>query len=155
MIDTKKRLIIEAIKLFEKTACELISNLAQEHDLDLTRNNPFSKLLSRQNNLWKGALKNNWSYWFHGDACQFENSVTHQLVDVKINRNGNYGVISNFYLFRFIETTESLKETREMIGSFEAFNALVADLEKNKVIIDIGELLQTRVLNYTLLKNIN
>ena len=58
MIDSRKQLIIDAIKLFDQKANELISLLADEFNLDLNLANPFSKLLSRQNDLWKGNLKN-------------------------------------------------------------------------------------------------
>jgi hypothetical protein len=153
MIDSRKQLVIDAIQLFDQKANELISLLADEFDLDLIQANPFSKLLSRQNDLWKGNLKNNWSYKFHGDSCEFVNTVTHQFLDVKINRKGNFGVIDNFYLFRFIETTESLKNVLESFRSKENLYNILDELERDKIIIDIDEFpFRSRFLNYEMIK---
>jgi hypothetical protein len=141
-------LLIETIVSFEKKANEMINSLAEEFQLDLNQRNPLTKLLSRENNLWKGNLKNNWSYWFHGDACDFENSQTKQFLHVKINRNSNYGVIDNFYLFKFMQTTDSLKHASEILKSEDMFNEILSNLEKNEIIVNIEELpLRTRIKN--------
>jgi len=87
------KLLIEVIKAFENKANEMIKVLALEFNLDLNSDRIFDKFVSRQNNLWKGNLKENWTYWFHGDACDFENTETNQYLHVKINRNGNFGAI--------------------------------------------------------------
>ena len=151
MIDSRKQLVINAIKLFDQKANELISLLADEFDLDLNQANPFSKLLSRQNDLWKGNLKNNWTYKFHGDSCEFVNIVTDQFLDIKINRNGNYGVIDYYSLFRFIETTESLN-LLENIRPKEILYEILDELAMENVIIDIGEFpFRTKVLNYKMI----
>lgn len=153
MIDSRKQLVIDAIKFFEKKANELIFLLADEYDLDLNQTNPFSKLLSIQNDLRKGNLENNWSYYFHGDSCEFLNIMTGQFLDVKINRNGNYGVIDYYYLYRFIETTESLNNVLENIGSKEILYKILEELERDNVIIDIDEFpIRSRVLNYKMIE---
>ena len=127
--------------------------MADELDLDLHLANPFNKLLSRQNDLWKVNLKNNWTYKFHGDSCEFVNLVTSQFLDIKINRNRNYGVIDNYYLFRFIETTESLKNVLESIGSKENLYNILDELEGDKVIIDIDEFpFRSKVLNFKMIE---
>jgi hypothetical protein len=92
------KLLIEAILLFEQTANDLIKQLGQEYNLNLEEENPFGKLITRQNNLWKGIIKGEWSYQIHGDACRFINDKTNQSLDVKINRKGNYGAIDNYAL---------------------------------------------------------
>lgn len=148
MLSTEEKLLIEIIILFEKTANEMIKLLAEEFQLNLKNQNPFSKLLSRQNDLWKGKLNDNWTYWFHGDACDFENSKTQQFLHVKINRRSNYGTIDNFYLFKFMQTTHSLKHASEVLNSESVFNETLNRLEKNGVVINIEEWpMRTRILN--------
>jgi hypothetical protein len=152
MTDSLSIILIEAIISFGKTANELISLLASEYDLDLESENPFGKLQTRKNNLWKGQLRNNWSYYFHGDACKFENGITGQLVDVKINRDGNYGTISDFYLFTYIETTGELQYVFERINSENLVTKILTELKESDIIIDIGRFpMETWVLNYKLL----
>ena len=133
-------LAIEVIQAFENKANEMIKALAIEFNLDLNSGNIFDKLISRQNNLWKGTLKENWSYMFHGDACEFENSITKQFLHVKINRNGNYGAIDYFYLYQFLQTTTSLKPINDVINSKEYFYELLDKLIKTEILTNIEEL---------------
>ncbi|MGO4773913.1 hypothetical protein ACEN2I_19925 [Flavobacterium sp. W22_SRS_FK3] len=150
MNELEKKIVTEAILDFDKTAKKLIEKLLTEFGVDKKEKNPFNKFISIKNNLRKGNLSENWTYWFHGDACEFENSETKQLVYVKINRNGNYGVIDNYYLYKFILTTKSLKKVSNIISNEKRFNELILELEKAKIIIDIGEneFIKTRVLNF-------
>ena len=119
----------------------------------ITEQNPFNKFISIKNNLQKGNISENWSYWFHGDACEFENSETKQFVYVKINRNGNYGVIDNYNLYKFILTTKSLEYVTHNVESETKFNEIIMELEKENIIINIdeNEFIKTRVLNYNLI----
>lgn len=134
-----QKLLEETIEKFDQTAKNLIQLLSNTFDLDLKESNPLGKLIIRNNNLWKGNLEENWKYQFHGDACKFENIKTKQLVDVKVNRKGNWGTISNFYLFKFIETTDSLKHLFQVINSERKVIELLDEMEKEGVLIDIGE----------------
>jgi hypothetical protein len=153
MKELEKVIVIEAIKEFDKTANKLIKKLLTEFGIDIKKQNPFDKFISVKNNLQKGNLSENWTYWFHGDACEFENSETKQLVYVKINRNGNYGVIDNYYLYKFILTTKPFQSFAENINSEMKFNELIIELERLKIIIDIGEneFIKTRVLNFNMI----
>lgn len=154
IINTTKKLLIEAIISFEIMANELIIKLANEFELDLTQQNPFSKLIIRENNLWKGNLKDNWAYWFHGDACEFENTSSKQFVYVKVNRNGNYATIDIYYLYKFILTTDSLSFLASKIKSEKKFWEMFKQLEDEKIIINIeeNEYFKSRILNHNLLK---
>jgi hypothetical protein len=148
-MDSLNKIVIESIIEFEKKSNELIKKLENEFELNLKEANPFDKLITRKNNLWKGKLKDNWTYWFHGDACEFENSLTKQFAYVKINRNGNYGVIDNFYLYKFIQTTKSLENVITKINTEKYFNEIISELEKEKIIIntDNNSFIETRILN--------
>lgn len=156
MINYENFFLIETIISFDKLANLLIKRLANEYDLDLNQKDPFDRLLVRENDLWKGNLKDNWTYWFHGDACEFENTLTKQFVYVKINRKGNYGTIDNHYLYKFILTTYSFDSVRSKIKSEEHFMEMMNELEKERIIVNIenDEYLKTRVLNFDLLKNL-
>lgn len=153
MINSTKIAIIEAICLFEQRAEFLINLLAKKFDLDLDDKNPFGMLILRTNNLWNGDLNNDWKYHFHGDACKFENKLNGQIVDVKINRMGHYGIISDFYLFKFIETTNELTELYETIGNESTLIKLIDELEKDKFLINLDKPpFITRILNRDTLK---
>jgi len=141
-------LLEEAIEMFERTAESLIRLLSETFDLNLSEPHPFGVLIQRQNKLWKGYLEGDWKYHFHGDACKFENMITGQIVDVKINREGNWGTISNFYLFKFIETSNSLKHVYQMIDSEHKVIELLEKMQKEGKLVDIGRPhLRTLILN--------
>ncbi len=137
-MNKKDQLLLEAITLFDQKAKELIQVLAKENNLDLTKKDPFSELISRKNNRWKGELSNNWIYQFHGDACKFENRISKQLVDVKINLSGNYGAISDFYLFQFIQTTDSLTYLKKTFQSIQEISTILIQLYENDLLINVG-----------------
>ena len=144
----KEKLLIETIISFEKKANEMVNVLAEEFQLNLSKQNPFSKLLLRQNDLWKGNLKDNWTYWFHGDACDFENSQTQQFLHVKVNRKSNYGAIDNFNLFKFMQTTYLLKHASQVLNTENIFIETLQSLEKKGFVKNIDELpMRTRILN--------
>lgn len=132
-------MLIEVIQAFEKKANEMITILVHEFNLDLKSDQSFQKLISRQNNLWMGNLKNNWTYCFHGDACDFENIKTNQYLHVKINRKGNFGAIDHFYLYKFLQTSESLKSIHAVINSENYYNELFEELIKTGILINIDK----------------
>lgn len=133
-------LLIEVIQAFENKANEMIKILAHEFNLDLNSVQSFQKLTSRENNLWEGNLKNNWTYCFHGDACDFENIKTKQYLHVKINRKGTFGAIDRFYLYKFLQTSEYLKSIHAVINSENYYNELFEELIKTDILINIDKL---------------
>ncbi|WP_027384841.1 DUF6896 domain-containing protein [Epilithonimonas caeni] len=132
-------LLIIVIKAFENKANEMIKILADEFNLDLSAENPFGKLLNVENNLRKGKLRENWTYWFHGDASDFINIETEQFLHVKINRAGNFGAIDNHYLFEFLQTTKSLDYIRKNIETEKKFGELLSILTDKGILVNIGE----------------
>ena len=142
----KKSFLIYAITEFEEKAFEVINSMCSFYDLDINDNHPFYKLQSRQTDLWKGVF-NHWQYKFHGDACEFINTESKQFLDIKINRQGDFGAINLFFLFKFIESTDNLNEqnlfsnTQEQIEIFEI-------LKQEGIVINVGDsLMPTWILN--------
>ena len=57
-----EKIILEVIIRFDTKANELIYILGTKFDLDLSKEHPFGKLITRLNELWKGSLPDNWIY---------------------------------------------------------------------------------------------
>lgn len=147
-------ILIEAIIVFDAKANELIELLAAKYNLELTDDNPFNKLLSHTNNLWKGEIEEGWTYRFHGGSCEFHNVITGQILDVHINKNKQFGALDNYFLYRFIATTNGLQHVRNQFHSIDEFSKGIEELERLNIIIDIGEeYFPIRVLNYALIGN--
>lgn len=135
----QKELLVEAIILFNKTAKELIELLAEKYNLDLNSSTPFTKLLTRSNDLWRGNVNKEWKYWFHGGHCQFENINSKQYLHVNITRC-IYEVIDYFYLYKFVQTTESLKHVLKIFTSEKMFYETIDKLFEDGILVNIEEL---------------
>lgn len=134
------KLAITVTQAFEKRAHEMIKMLAEEFNLDLSIENPFNKLLSVETNLRKGKLKDTWTYWFHGDACDFVNIETEQFLHVKINRGGNFGTIDEHYLYEFLQTSKSLKYINRIIKTEKKFSEFLQILIDEGILVNVDEL---------------
>ena len=94
-LNSIEKIILGVVIKFDSKANELINILGTEFNLDLSKEHPFSKLITRQNDLWKGSLPDNWIYQFHGSHCRFENKINNQILDIKINGGINYGLFNS------------------------------------------------------------
>lgn len=152
-IITVKNLAIEAIISFNNKANEMTSLLAKKYGIDLNQDPQFGKLRSpRIAGLWKGQIVDNWTYWFHGSGCDFQNTDTGQFLYVRINE-GHYGIIDNYYVYKYIITSESLAHIAAAIPTYDDFNLILNELENDGLLVDIGDLApryKSLVLRYTL-----
>lgn len=134
----QKELLLEAIILFNKTAKEQIELLAERYNLDLSSSTPFTKLLIRSNDLWRGNVNEEWTYRFHGGHCEFENINSKQYLHVNISRC-IYEAIDYFYLYKFVQTTDSLKHVLKIFTSEKIFYETIDKLYEDEILINIEE----------------
>jgi hypothetical protein len=148
-----KNLAIEAIVSFNNKANEMTRLLAKKYGINLNEDPQFSKLrFPRIAGRWKGDIDENWNYWFHGSGCDFQNTATGQFIYIRINE-GNYGVIDNYYVYKYIITSKSLEHITGAIPTYEDFNLILNELENDGLLVDIGDLdprYKSLVLSYTL-----
>ncbi|SDI62359.1 DUF6896 domain-containing protein [Winogradskyella thalassocola] len=138
-LNSIEKIILGVVIKFDSKANELINILGTEFNLDLSKEHPFSKLITCQNDLWKGSLPDNWIYQFHGSHCRFENKINNQILDIKINGGINYGIFNSSTLLWFIETTKEWKDVYKKIKVNEILTECLTTLEQENYIIDIGE----------------
>lgn len=112
--------------------------MAEKYNLDLNSSTPFTKLTSRSTDLWRGNLNEEWTYWFHGAHCDFENIKSKQYVHINITK-GIYGVIDYYYLYKFTQTTESLKHILKILNSEKMFYDTIDELLKDGILINLEE----------------
>lgn len=105
---------------FDQLANKLMKLLAAEYSLDLNDFNQLYDLKRNRSEKQRGEVNATWNYRFHGDSCEFKNKNTEQILDVKIGRGLEFGFIDNFFLYRFIETTESLKKQSSLLAGKES-----------------------------------
>ncbi|NME72782.1 DUF6896 domain-containing protein [Flammeovirga aprica] len=100
---------------FDKKAHQMMELMASTFKIDLNDSAQIWDLKRNRSKRQRGQINSSWNYFFHGAECAFENVNTGQYIDVKIIYGREYGVIDNFFLYRFIETTESLKPQFELL----------------------------------------
>ena len=109
-------LFIQCFIEFDITAYDLIELLAKTYNIDLNDPAQIWDLKRNKSKNQSGQINSTWAYHFHGAECAFTNRKTGQNVEIKIIYGQEYGVIDNFFLFRFIETTKSLAFQFEFTG---------------------------------------
>ena len=150
MLNSEENLLLKAIILFDEKSNDLANIMAEKFNLKLNDKHPFSKLLSRQNDLWKGKLNEKWDYWFHGDSCEYKNRITLQILEIRINRQ-NHRTYDAWTLFHFIKTSQSLNIIFKQFNTKEKVEKTLNSLENKKRVIRIGEF----PINNTLILNKN
>jgi len=100
----------KCIELFDKTAHSLMSLMADKFDIDLNNSSEIYDLKRNRSDKQRGQINDEWKYHFHGKGCSFTNSKTEQFLDVQIINGLEYGQLDTYYLMKFIQTTDSLKE---------------------------------------------
>ncbi len=100
----------KCIELFDKTAHSLMNLMAETFDINLNNSSEIYDLKRNRSDKQRGQINDEWKYHFHGKGCSFTNSKTEQFLDVQIINGLEYGQLDTYYLMKFIQTTDSLKE---------------------------------------------
>jgi hypothetical protein len=150
LLNLEENLLLKVIILFDERSNKLVNIMAKKFNLKLNEKHPFSKLLSRQNDLWKGKLNEKWDYWFHGDSYEYKKRITLQILEIRINRQ-NHRTFDAWALFHFIETSQSLNFVFKQFNTDKKKLKTLNNLENKKRIIRIGEF----PINTTLILNKN
>ncbi|MDC8003891.1 hypothetical protein POV27_07495 [Aureisphaera galaxeae] len=106
----------ECIELFDRTAHSLMNLLAETFDIDLNNSNELHHLKTHRLAKQSGEIGNAWKFRFHGMGCSFTNSVTGQFLDVQTINGKEFGQLDTYYLMKFIQTTDSLKEMGSILN---------------------------------------
>ena len=104
--------IVEAARLFRRTARELVVQLAGVLGVELSR---FWTELLRVAVPEQGDAGDGWTYWFHGLECCFENPRTGQHLEVKLCCEDEFGVLDPYFFAQFIRSTPGLEELSHLL----------------------------------------
>ncbi|PWJ32899.1 DUF6896 domain-containing protein [Sediminitomix flava] len=110
---------LEFLKCFEEfdsVSHELMKLLSNTFNLNFGNLNELRNLKRNKSKNQRGTINEAWNYYFHGSECCFTNSITNQHVEVKIIYGQEYGVIDDYFLFKFIETTATFSAQYELLN---------------------------------------
>jgi len=109
------QLFMEAIENYRSLSNELITRLAEKLEFPVEEvSEDWRRKLERAQT--KGSLDDNWEYWFHGMECQFRNTVTGQVVDVRLKDYRDEHSLPDPYFFaKYIRTTGKETELANLL----------------------------------------
>ncbi|MFO0798297.1 MAG: hypothetical protein U0804_12540 [Gemmataceae bacterium] len=95
---------LAAMRLFRRTATALAYQLAERAGVRPAQ--LLEAVLAGHRDV---DLGNGWHAGHHGLGCRFENSVTGQVVDVRLEHGAEFGALDPFYIALFLKTTPGLE----------------------------------------------
>lgn len=99
----------QCAKDYRKLGAQLISDLANTLDIIIDKDFPLDSFNQfKRSNKQQGRL-NEWRYFFHGIHCLFENSRTHQSIEVCLLFGLEFGALDPYFFSRFIKSTPEYK----------------------------------------------
>ncbi len=107
--------LLQCFVEFDIKAHDMMDLMATTFNIDLDDSAQIWDLKRNRSKNQRGQINSSWDYHFHGAECAFKNNKTGQHLDIKIIYGREYGVIDNFFLYRFIETTKSLAHQFDLL----------------------------------------
>ncbi|WP_299137029.1 hypothetical protein [uncultured Tenacibaculum sp.] len=107
----------KCIESFDKTAHQMMNMMSDKFNVDLNNPSEIFELKTKRSVKQRGKINDDWNYHFHGMECSFKNEKTNQFLDVKINNGLEFGVIDNYYLLQFINTSSHLSSIKIILDN--------------------------------------
>lgn len=139
ILDNKEQ-IYECAKSFREEANRLMQCLATTFNFQVETFDGFRSTL-RKSHKNKGVLNENWTYFFHGAECQFENIVTKQVVEVIYINRPEFGYLDGYFFYNYMLTT---KEFNNLATWFENYLNVWRAIE---ILSDEGTLTKVNSIN--------
>ncbi len=115
-VKSNLNLFLQCFIEFDSKAHEMMDLIATTFEIDLDDSSQIWDLKRNKSKNQRGQINSSWSYHFHGAECSFQNHKTGQFLDIKIIYGREYGVIDNFFLYKFIQTTKSLQNQFKLLN---------------------------------------
>ena len=138
--------IIECAKAFRYDATYLMTELAKDFDFSLAEGEGFPKQVYQHKYNNKGIFRGEWSYYFHGAECRFDNLTTGQIVELIHVVKPEFGFLDGYFFYNYMVTTARFKE---LANWFENYSNVWDAIE---VLADQG--LLTRIMSVFINRNI-
>jgi hypothetical protein len=106
----KKEIILECVKAFREDANNLMTQLSKDYNFSLEPEESFSREVYAHKYNNKGVFRNEWTYYFHGSECKFDNIITGQIVEIIIIAKPEFGFLDGYFFYNYMATTERFKK---------------------------------------------
>jgi hypothetical protein len=105
-----KEIILECAKAFREDANNLMIELSKDFNFSLGATETFAREVYAHKYNNKGIFRKEWTYYFHGAECRFENINTGQIVEMIIITKPEFGFLDGYFFYNYMASTEKFKE---------------------------------------------
>jgi hypothetical protein len=109
--------IVEAAKSFRQDANSIMQALAKDLNFSLGTNEfPREVYAHKYNN--KGVFRNDWTYYFHGSECRFDNLQTGQIIELIYITRPEFGFLDGYFFYNYMVTTDKFKALADWFDGY-------------------------------------
>jgi hypothetical protein len=117
--------ILECAKAFRQDANALMEELSKDFNFSLASTEIFPKEVYYHKYNNKGTFRNEWTYYFHGSECRFDNLKTGQVIEFIIMAKPEFGFLDGYFFYNCMATTDGFKDVAEwFVNSTNVWTAI-------------------------------
>lgn len=109
--------ILEAATAFQNEANTLMSMMAKKFGFDLNTIGSLTREARSKNHFHKGELAEEWTFYFHGSDCCFENTQTGQILEVHYLHPPEFGYLDGYFFYKYLQSTPAFQSLAAKFGS--------------------------------------
>lgn len=101
--------IVACAKAFRKDANKIMNDLANDFKFRLDRTEIIPKEVYKHKYNCKGNFRNDWTYFFHGAECRFDNLLTGQIIELIYITTPEFGFLDGLFFYNYMASTDEFK----------------------------------------------
>jgi hypothetical protein len=139
-----KEIILQCAKAFREDANNLMNELSKDFEFSLDSSELFAPEVyaHKQNN--KGIFRYEWTYYFHGAECRFDNINTGQIVEMIITTKPEFGFIDGYFFYNYMASTERFKALASWFENHTNVSNAIEVLANEKVLTRVSTIENNR-----------
>lgn len=111
--------IVECAKSFRKDANNLMNGLVRDFNFSLNATDTLPREIYGHKYNNKGIFREDWTYYFHGAECRFDNLRTGQVVELIYITKPEFGFLDGNFLYNYMTTTSKFRNLANWFGDHE------------------------------------
>ncbi len=129
--------ILECAKAFQHDANFLMRELSKDFNFNIESDELYPKEMYSHKYNCKGIFRNDWTYYFHGAGCRFDNLQSGQVVEIIITERPEFGLFTGYFFYDYMLTTDKFKSLATWFLGYEnVYKAL--DILKEEGVLTKG-----------------
>lgn len=142
-----QKVIIDCAKAFRYDANNLMNELASEFNFSLEATELFPKEIYNHKFKNKGDFRQEWTYYFHGAECRFDNFLTGQVVELIYITKPEFGFLDGYFFHNYMVTTGKFKNLAGWFGDYKnVWIAIELLADKGALTRDTSQIIRRNII---------